>query len=103
MPSSSTQISASAPRSSAPRVMWPIPSLACSPCRTAFSTSGWLARTGTATGRTPGGGRPRDRPRRHLGGDPEPALQPVAEPGLLQHQVALDVAQLVGEGGELAA
>jgi hypothetical protein len=33
-------------------VTFPMPGLRSSPCRTAFSTSGWRQRNGTATGRT---------------------------------------------------
>ena len=38
-----------------------------------------------------------------LGGDLQGDAQTVAEPCLLEHEVALHVAQLVGEGGEVAA
>ena len=38
----------------------------------------------------------------HLGRDPQRDLEPVAEAGLLQQQVALDRAELLGERGELA-
>ena len=40
------------------------------------------------------------RDRQHLGRDQQRDLQPVAEPGLLEHEVALDVAQLLGQRGE---
>ena len=45
----------------------------------------------------------RHRDRQHLGRDPQRDPQPVAEAGLLEHEVALGVAQLVGQRGELAA
>ncbi len=38
----------------------------------------------------------------HLGGDPHPDLQPVTEPGPLQGQIAVDVAQFGRQRGELA-
>ena len=41
-----------------------------------------------------------ERHRQHLGRDEERDLQPVTEAGLLEHEVALDVAQLLGEGRE---
>ena len=63
--------------------------LASSPWRTAFSTSGWMQRNGTATGSTSG----RDL-QRHL--------QPVAEARLLEQEVALDGAELLGERRVLA-
>ena len=53
-PSSSTSMMHSWPRSCAWMVMVPMPSAASSPCRTAFSTSGWMHRNGTATGSTSG-------------------------------------------------
>ena len=43
------------------------------------------------------------RHRQHLGRDEQRDLEPVAEPGLLEHEVALDVAQLLGEGREGSA
>ena len=59
------------------------------PWRTAFSTSGWMQRKGTATGST-------------SGRDPQRHLEPVAEAGLLEQQVALDGAELLGERRVLA-
>ena len=56
-PSSSTEITHSRSKSSAMIVMWPLPSLPSRPWRTAFSTSGWRARKGTATGSTSGATR----------------------------------------------
>ena len=50
------------------RPAWP-----SSPCRTAFSTSGWRHRNGT-------------RHRQHLRGDPQRHAEPVAEPGLLEQR-----------------
>ena len=44
----------------------------------------------------------RHRHRQHLRRDLQPHLQPVAEPGPLQRQVAVDRAQLLGQRGELA-
>ena len=69
---------------------WPTPSLPSSPWRTAFSTRGWIAQVG-------------HRHRQHLGRDEQRDLQPLAEPRLLQREVALDVAQLLGQGGERPA
>ena len=43
------------------------------------------------------------RDRQHLGRDQQRDDEPVAEPGLLEDEVALDVAQLGGQRGELAA
>ena len=88
-PSSSTEMTASLPWSRATIVTWPGPALPSRPCRTAFSTSGCTQRNGTVTGSTSGA---------TCSGD----LQPVAEPGPLQQQVAVDRAQLLGQGGEVA-
>ena len=41
--------------------------------------------------------------RQHLGRDEQGDLEPLAEAGLLEHEVALDVAQLLGQRGERAA
>ena len=67
----------------------PGPGLPSRPCRTAFSTSGWTDSNGTGTGSTSGATR-------------SVTGQPVAEPGLLQHEVPLDGTQLLGQRGELA-
>ena len=42
-------------------------------------------------------GQERDSDGQHLGRDPQRHLQPVTEPGLLQHEVALDRAELFGQ------
>ena len=70
-------------------VMWPGPSLASSPCRTAFSTSGCRLRNGITVLSTSGAIR-------------RLTWTPVAEPGALQQQVAVDAAQFLGQGGEVA-
>ena len=88
-PSSSTVMWHSAPASRATMLTMPMPGLRDNPCRTAFSTSGCRQRNGRVD-------------RQHLGGDLQPHLEPVTEPGPLDGQVAVDRAQLLGEGGELA-
>ena len=88
-PSSSTSIDALLATVVRRIVIVPDPSAASSPCRTAFSTSGWMHEE-------------RHRHRQHLGRDAERHRQPVAEPRLLEQQVALDRAELLGQGREVA-
>ena len=59
------------------------------PWRTAFSTRGWMQRNGHGD-------------RQHLGRDPQRHLEPVTEAGLLEQQVALDRAELLGQRRVLA-
>ena len=82
-------ITHSLPAFSAVIVIVPPLGLLPSPCRTAFSTSGCSARNGSTTDE-------------HLGRDLQLDVQPVAEAGLLQPDVALDVGQLVRQRGVLA-